>query len=173
MILSLAEAGFFRPCWSAAILDETERAIATILKDRGDETPDATAARHRAAIERAFPESCVDGYQALIPAFTLPDPNDRHVLAAAVQTRASVIVTENLADFPSESVAPLEILVSSTDDFLADVIDLDTPGTVAAIRTMRTRLKRPELGPEALIRRMESSGLTKTANLLIGEIESL
>jgi hypothetical protein len=53
------------------------------------------------------------------------------------------------------------------------VIDLDTPGTVAAIRTMRTRLKRPELGPEALIRRMESSGLTKTANLLIGEIESL
>lgn len=173
MILSLAEAGLFRPRWSAHILDETERAIAGILMARGDSAATENAIRHRSAIERAFPESQVDDYEGLIPALTLPHPNDRHVLAAAIQTRASVIVTDNLKDFPPEFLKPFGLQASSADEFLADMIDLYTPNAVAAIRTMRDRFRRPEISAEALVQRMELAGLNLTANLLVREIESL
>lgn len=173
MILSLAEAGFFRPRWSREILDETERAISEILRGKGEPNAAAIAARQRAAIARAFPEGLVDGYDALVSGLTLPDPDDRHVLAAAIQTRAAVIVTNNTSDFPVEYLNGLHLQASTADEFLADIIDLYTPGAVAALRVMRKRFKKPEMNAEALLRRMESAGLTDTANLLIGEMESL
>jgi len=173
LVLSLAEAGFFRPRWSVETLEETERAIRKMLEAKGASEPEAIARRQRGAIVKAFPEGAVEGYGALIPAFDLPDPDDRHVLAAAVQTRASVIVTDNVRDFPADRLAPLHLQASSADHFLADVVDLHTPGAVAALRTMRLRFRRPELDPETLLRRMESVGLTDTVNLLIGEVESL
>lgn len=173
MILSLAEAGFFRPRWSQEILDETERAISEILRGKGEPNAEAIAARQRAAITRAFPEALVDGYDALVPGLTLPDPDDRHVLAAAIQTRATVIVTNNTRDFPAEYLKGLHLQASTADEFLADIIDLYTPGAVAALRVMRERFKKPEMNAEALLRRMESAGLTDTVNLLIGEMESL
>jgi predicted nucleic acid-binding protein len=171
VLLSLAEAGFFRPRWSAQILDETELAIAKILSDRGDALEEA--ARQRARIERAFPEALVLNYEPLIKGIELPDPGDTHVVAAAVQTRASVIVTNNLKDFPDATLNPLGLQARSADNFIADVIDIYTPGAVAALRTMRQRFKRPELDAEALIRRFENAGLTQSANLLFAEIESL
>lgn len=173
MILSLAEAGFFRPCWSREIMDETERAICTILDAKGAPESRAVAQRQCAAITRAFPEGAVEGYETLVPAFDLPDPGDRHVLAAAVRAQAVVIVTDNLRHFPPKYLNSLHLQVASADRFLADIIDLDIPGAVAALRTMRQRFKRPELDAEALLRRMESAGLTETINLLIGEIASL
>jgi predicted nucleic acid-binding protein len=173
MILSLAEAGFFRPRWSQDILSETERAICDILRKRGEATPATVAARQRAAITRAFPEASVEGYETLVAGLDLPDQNDRHVLAAAIQARAAVIVTTNTKDFPSSYLATLNLQASTPDRFLADVIDLYTPDAVAALRTMRERFKRPELDAESLLRRMESVGLTDTVNLLISETKSL
>lgn len=152
---------------------ETERAIAAILEAKGDAEAAARAHRHCEAIERAFPEALVNGYEQLVPALNLPDEKDRHVLAAAVRAGADVIVTDNKRDFPDASIARFDIAASTADDFLADVIDLHRQGSVAALRTMRMRFKRPDLNAEALLRRMESAGLTQTANLLIGEIDSL
>src|SRR5690606_36884917 len=125
------------------------------------------------AMRRAFPEAMTEGYEKLIAGCDLPDENDRHVLAAALQARASVIVTENVKHFPEKSISQFSIIASTADEFLADVIDLHTPGAVAALRTMRQRLNRPELDAESLLLKMESAGLSQTANLLIGEIESL
>lgn len=173
MVLSLAEAGFFRPRWSAEILAEAERAICSIHRQRGIADPEAIANRHCDAIRRAFPEAMTEGYEDLIPECELPDKDDRHVLAAALQARSSVIVTENTKHFPADYIVSFDIIVSTTDEFLADAIDLDPPGAVAALRTMRRRFNRPQLDAENLILKMESAGLSQTANLLIGEMDSL
>ena len=83
------------------------------------------------------------------------------------------MVTNNIRDFPNAYLNSLHLKASTADDFLSDLIDLDTPGAVAALKTMRERFKRPELDAEALLRRMESAGLTQTVTLLVSEIESL
>ena len=45
-------------------------------------------------------DALVTGFKQLIEILALPDPDDRHVLAAAIKGRADLIVTTNLKDFP-------------------------------------------------------------------------
>ncbi len=54
----------------------------------------------------AVPDSIVTGYEYFIESMTLPDPDDLHVLAAAIRCGASVIVTFNEADFPRPALEP-------------------------------------------------------------------
>lgn len=88
------------------------------------------------------------------------------MLAAAIQTKAALIITQNLMDFPPGSLAPHEIEAISTDDFLADCIDLAGIEAVAALRRMRERFCNPSIDAEALILRIEQLGLGQTATLL-------
>lgn len=84
----VAEAEFFRLRWSQTILDETERALAKLHHQRGDADGDARARKAIAAMTKAFPEAIVDDFaQLLANPLGLPDPNDEHVIAAAVKTR--------------------------------------------------------------------------------------
>lgn len=160
MLLSLAEAGLFRPRWTNDILEETERAIAKIIGDS------AKAKLQRERIELAFPEACIDGHELFVGAIELKDPDDRHVVAAAIRTRAAIIVTENTRDFDAETLQVLDIQALRLDDFVADQIDLAGPEAVTALRAMRQRFKNPEITAEALVRRVEACGLVQTANLL-------
>jgi len=174
LLLTLAEAEFFRLRWSVQILDETQRAIQTILEGRNDPEAEAKAARARSAMERAFEEACVGGIDALLPLVpALPDPNDRHVVAAALKTAASVIVTDNLRDFPAEALEPLNLEVRGADAFIADTIALDPGRAVAAIRRMRERLRNPAKTPETLLLDMEAEGLTETVDALKLHVMSL
>lgn len=75
----------------------------------------------------------------------LPDPGDNHVLAAAISTSASVIVTDNIKDFPVELLSPHGVEVRSTDDFIADRIELDPVEAILALKRRRERLKSPNL----------------------------
>lgn len=95
-LLRLAEAGLYRPLWSGHILDEFRHVVGTALADH------AAVERILAAMTRAFDDAMVQGYEHLIQAMESPDPDDRHVLAAAVCAGASGIVTANKADFPEE-----------------------------------------------------------------------
>ena len=89
LLLELAEARLYRPAWSEDIHAEWRRSV---LRVRPDVDP-AALDRRRAAMDSALPDACVSGYQPLIPGLTLPDPDDRHVLAAAIRAKAQVIVT--------------------------------------------------------------------------------
>lgn len=117
-------------------------------------------------MENAFREACIEDFENHIVIPDLPDPKDLHVIAAAVKTQASVIVTDNIRDFPESILARFNLFPRTADDFLADTIDLDLPKAMAAIDTMRRRLQKPELTHEALLLRMEATGLTATADLL-------
>jgi predicted nucleic acid-binding protein len=123
LVLSLAEAKFFRPRWSEKILSEAEGAIERMIQKRVPESTDASirAAKAVADMKRAFPESCVDdAYKVYEGGVKLPDEGDRHVLAAAIHCRASTIVTDNLKHFPKEQLAPHNLEAKSADDFIAD-----------------------------------------------------
>lgn len=174
LLLSLAEVEFFRLRWSEKILAETEAAIGKVLAERGSEDAAGQGLRARNAMETAFQDAVVTGYEMLMPGLgPLPDPADAHVIAAAVKTRASVIVTENIKHFPELILTPLDLEAKTVDAFLADTIGLDTGRAVAAIRRMRMRFKKPELSAEALLLQMEARGLTQTVDALKGYVESL
>jgi hypothetical protein len=89
----------------------------------------------------------------------LPDPKDAHVLAAALKTQASAIVTENLKHFPEDILTPLNMNARSPDCFIADTIALEEGRYVAAIKRMRERLKKAARTAEELLLLMEARGL--------------
>lgn len=174
LLLTMAEAEFYRLRWSVEILDEVERAITKLLSERGDGDAASRAGRVRRAMEAAFEDAAVTGHEALIVCLRdLPDPGDAHVLAAAIQTRASVIVTENLRHFPEAVLRPFDLEAKSADAFLADAIDLDVGRGVAAVRRMRERLKRPEKTQDRLMLDMEAAGFVQTVDALRGHALSL
>ena len=148
-------------------MDETEKAIAIVLAKKGcDDVADrATQARH--AMNEAFAEATVENYDHIGEGLgKLPDEDDRHVIAAAIKSKADLIITENLRDFPKTVLASYGIEAKSSDEFIADAIDLNPSLAIAAIRRMRLRLQRPEKTPEVLLLDMEKIGLTLSADQL-------
>lgn len=146
------------------ILDEMERAIAKITNG------DADTSRQRWEMERAFKDASVSGYEVLIPIIQLPDDGDHHVLAAAVHTRAQVLVTDNLKDFPVNELVKFGIEPKSPDDFIADTITLHEQTAFKALKVMREGFQNPELSTEVIIQTAKRQGLLKTA-LLMKEYE--
>lgn len=174
LLLTLAEAEFFRVRWSERVLDETEAAIAKILGGKGVADASERAARARWWIETAFEDATVGDYEVFLGACVAsPDPNDAHVVAAALKTQAATIVTENLKDFPEAILSGLNMEARSADQFIADTIALDPGRAVAAIRRMRERFKRPEKTAEVLLLDMEADGLTETVDVLRAHVLSL
>ena len=100
LLLELALTDLFRAKWSAQIHDEW---IQAVLDHRSDLTV-AQLRRTRDLMDMHVRDCLVEDFEELIPSLTLPDPNDRHVLAAAIRGRADVIVTYNLTDFPDKAL---------------------------------------------------------------------
>jgi hypothetical protein len=174
ILLSLAEAEFFRVRWSARIMGETSRGIAKTLQRHGVSDSIQQAERVCLAMQSAFEDASVTGYERLMLGLeNLPDVNDAHVIAAAVKTRASIIVTENLKHFPPAILDPLDLEAKTLDSFVADTIGLDTGRAVASVRRMRERLKKPEKSAEVLLLDMEARGLIQTADALREHLLSL
>lgn len=69
----------------------------------------------------------IDGYDSIIPTLNLPDKNDTHVLAAAIRSSASVIVTYNLKDFPNKILDQYDMEAQHPDEFVMHLLDLN-PG---------------------------------------------
>lgn len=141
-LLRLAEADLYRPLWSQRILDDMVRVIDTVHPNL-----DPGKSRARAdAMNGAFDDACVFGWEPLVDAIHLPDPDDRHVVAAAHLGRADVIVTANLRDFPPTILEPMGLEAQSPDEFLLNQLDLDPDRTIAA-RLRRTRVNIVKLRP--------------------------
>ncbi len=128
LLVRLANTGIVRARWSGAILDECFRSI---LEQRPELKPEALQ-RTRALMAQAVPDCIVTGVEALIEGISLPDPDDRHVLAAAVRVGAQAIVTFNLKDFPDDTLAPYNVEAQHPDDFVLHTIDL-APGVVTQV----------------------------------------
>jgi hypothetical protein len=88
-----------------------------LLRNRPDVSREKLE-RTRILMDQHAGDALVAGYEDLFPGLQLPDPNVRHVLAAAIRGRADVIVTANLRDFPTGTLAPLGIEAQHPDEFV-------------------------------------------------------
>lgn len=82
----------------------------------------------------AIPDASITGYEHLIDELELPDPDDRHVLAAAVHVQARTIVTKNLRDFPSSALEPKSVRAMHPDAFLNDLNEKHPGALLTVIR---------------------------------------
>ncbi|MGO9880865.1 MAG: PIN domain-containing protein [Acidimicrobiales bacterium] len=135
LLIRLGQTGLFRPRRTEQILDET---IESILRRRPD-LDAGNLARTRALMCEAVVDCLVTGYEPLIDGLELPDPDDRHVLAAAIRCGAEVIVTLNLKDFPASVLEPFNIEAQTPVVSVLHVVDL-APGLVAAVVALRAEL---------------------------------
>lgn len=148
-------------------MDETEKAITIILSKKNYDDAVERAAQARNIMNQAFAEASVVNFERHANAIgRLPDEGDRHVIAAAIKSKANIIVTENLKDFPRKILASYGIEAKSSDEFIADAIDLNPSLAKDAIKRMLLRLDRPEQTPETLLLDMEKTGLTQSAEQL-------
>lgn len=100
-------------------------------------------------MRRVLPGAEVRGYEHRVAGLVLPDAGDRHVLAAAIEAKASVLLTFNLADFPPEALALHGIVSRHPDDFLCELHASDPEAVVAHVDAARQNLRitTPEMGP--------------------------
>jgi len=140
VLLSLAAEGMYRPAWSSVILAELEYEQAAKLTRRGVVPADAD---HRAAhliqrMRQAFDDAEITGWEGLEGTYGLPDPDDEHVVAAAVVAGAGAIITLNTKDFPA-TLLPSGLETLRPAEFAANTVALDPRRALHAIRTIAGR----------------------------------
>ncbi|MFY0527307.1 PIN domain-containing protein [Archangium gephyra] len=160
----LVRLGLARLCqvkWTQQILDECFRSI---LNRRPDLTPEQLA-RSRKLLEQAIPDVQVKGYEELIEGITgLPDPDDRHIVAAAIRCGAQVIVTSNLKDFPKPVLSRYGMEAQHPDDFVRALIDLDEATVAQVVRAQAAALK--DRTTAQVLESLHHNGLTVSAVVL-------
>lgn len=156
--MHLALTGPFRVHWSAEVHEEW---IRNLLKNRPDLTR-YKLERIRHLMDLALPDALVTGYEHLIEAIELPDRDDRHIIAAAIHCGASVIVTLNLADFPSQALARFNIEAQPPDEFVLALLDVAPELVIEAARNHRASLRNPQRTNDEYLAGMEAQGLGKT-----------
>jgi len=143
VLLEVASRGVYRPLWSSEILVELDRTLRYLQAKRGtaEEATNAYLARLFRQMGMAFPDALVTDWESLVDTIHLPDPCDRHVVAAARAGRAEVIVTNNLKDFPADAL-PAPLVRQSLDDFMLDTFDLHPDEVVSALHVVARRTGR-------------------------------
>ncbi|HEX6756037.1 MAG TPA: PIN domain-containing protein, partial [Mycobacteriales bacterium] len=129
LLIRLAQSGLVSAKWTDRILDEV---FLSLRKNRPDLEPERLN-RTRSLMVRAVRDCMVKGWEPLVDVVDLPDPDDRHVVAAAVRARAQLIVTSNVRDFPAGQLSRWDIEPRSPDDFVLDQIDLSGNTVYAAV----------------------------------------
>ena len=169
LLMHLAVAGLVRARWTDAIHEEW---IRNLLANRPDLTR-AQLEHTRALMDRAVPDALVQGYEPRIPSLALPDADDRHVLAAAVEAGAEVIVTSNLADFPRAALEPHGVRAVAPDEFVAGLFDADVDAVATAVRNQRRLLKNPPVTAAVFLDTLQRLGLSRTVERLKGVVDRL
>lgn len=166
VLLEVAKSGVYRPLWSNLILAELTDTIDSILTTKGIDAAERGAylTRLTTAMTTAFPDALTTFPTELVTAMHSPDPDDRHVIAAAVAGRADVIVTNDKTGFPQPQL-PIPLLAQTPDTFLTYSIDLHPTAVTQAITNIAARTGRhgPRRSVTDLINLLEQRRLSQFA----------
>jgi predicted nucleic acid-binding protein len=155
--------------WTDQIHDEWIRNLAANRSDISVERLTKT----RDLMKQVLPSADVTGYERLVLELTLPDPSDRHVLAAAITAGASHIVTWNQSDFPSADLTPYHITASTPDDFLVELYRVAPDATIAMVANARRNLRTTVPSVPEFIEALEAQHLLGFGALLRPHSEEL
>lgn len=154
-LLRLAAEGLYIPKWSDEIQEEW---MFHLLKNRTD-LKRINLEKTKELMNLAFPDSNVSGYSKLISKLKLPDKNDRHILATAIISSASFIITFNTKDFPFTVVENYGIKVIEPNEFIQLLNNIDTKRVRNAFDSQLKSLKNPPVSKDRLIRILSKNGL--------------
>jgi len=149
--LTATEFGLIDVRWSNQILNEVSRALTNRL---GLDTP--AVRRLLDVLDHAFPNARAQGFEHLIETIDLPDPDDRHVAAAAIHEECDLLVTENLDDFPDDVVDAFDLLVASIDDAVSHVVGIAPQEMALVVDAILRRLRRPTLSLDEYLQRLST-----------------
>lgn len=162
LMMQLALDDVFHARWTADIHREWIEALL-----RNDPKRDRSKLeKTRDLMDQHTRDALITGYEPLIPCLQLPDPDDRHVLAAAITGRCDVIVTKNLSDFPSQTLRLFGIHALHPDEFLLDHCNRDLHRFCRSVKQVRGRLKNPEVSPSDYLAILARQELKLTAGAL-------
>jgi hypothetical protein len=161
-LIRLAVAGLVRAHWSPDIEEEW---IRSVLRDRPDLTR-AQLERTARLMEAAVPGALITDYEPIIEALQLPDPGDRHVLAAGIMMGVNVIVTFNVRDLPRDVVSRHGIEARRPDAFVLDLLLADPEGVAAVARAHRAALRNPPRSVDEYLATLSRTGLRRSAECL-------
>ena len=162
-LLCLADAELYEPVWSERIMGEVREHLPSVWRRATREGVD----RYLRTLSMAFPEAEVEGWEPLEEAVAgLPDPDDRHVVAAAVRSGAGVIVTSNLKDFPDACLGRFGLHAVSPDGFLSMLFDDDPDVASSAMRGLVESKRHPPRTMAEEIGRLRGLGLAGFADRL-------
>lgn len=164
LVLFVAQTKIFRARWSEQVHDEWVR---NLIKKRPELKPENLAGT-RAKMNAAVPDCIVTGYEPLIGCIELPDPNDRHVVAAAIMTRANVIVTFNERDFPADVLEGFRLHTKHPDEFLIEALNLAPSLFVGAVREDFRHYVDPQLAYADYLESLAKAGVPQIADILKG-----
>lgn len=159
LILEIATHHLFQPRWTDDIHAEWTRNLVA----KSPSVDPARIAKRRRDMELYFPNARITGHDLLTVTPSLPDPDDNHVLAAAITARADAIVTYNLRHFPADQLAPYGIEPIHPDAFLLAQLGLDPVAVVTAARTVRARLHAPPQSPDDFLSALVRAKLPRMA----------
>jgi predicted nucleic acid-binding protein len=152
-LLSLAIENLYRPLWSAEILDELYECEIDKLVGIDNLTEAAAESRAKRLImmmREHFDDAEVENWRPYLGTFGLPDPDDEHVLAAAVAGHAGAIVTANLKDFPTDRIPP-GIQIITPSEFAANTVAVAPDVALAAVANLSNRLRKPPVSVDELL----------------------
>ncbi|MGB8868394.1 MAG: PIN domain-containing protein [Rhodomicrobium sp.] len=168
LLMRLAGAHLFRPKWTARIQEEWTQALLRTRPELAQQI-----ARTRTLMEAHVLDAEVTGYEQFIDALDLPDPNDRHVLAAAIHCDADIIVTVNLKDFPEAALRQFDISPKHPDNLVLGLLKAYPARVLATMREHRLSLKNPPKTIEDYLATLRLHGLVETVEVLEGITDRL
>ena len=163
LLLELAVSDLFRAKWSASVHDEWIRAL---LRNRPDLTAERLE-RTRRLMDAHVRDALVTGFEDLIGEIELPDPNDRHVLAAAAVAQADTILTFNMRHFPAPTLSAHELQAQHPDAFLADLCHQSPAPFRRALHRVHARLRNPPVSREQHLDTLRHIGLNATVDTVL------
>lgn len=163
ILMRLAVTDIYKARWS----NDIHREWIENLLENEPKRERAKLERTRELMDLNVRDALVTGYEPLIPGIVgLPDPGDRHVLAAAIVGRCDVIVTANLRDFPEAAIAPYGIEAIHPDEFLGSHLSLAPGLFCGCVKRIRAQLKNPPMSVEDYLGKLVACGLVATAQAL-------